>query len=382
MEQQLIELHFAQLEKAWKKIKPQSFHDKRLQEHVAFLDQLYERIKLDVGKGIEESEIDIYKHFIDFAFRNIEFIDSSTLNLIPYEIIKCLESVLKEWLPNFENYIIVTALRQNISSYSINLTTFEKLYRAIEEKFEIVFPYRLIQLNIPKFLSRDYLTNVVLYHEIGHFVDSYYKISDTIARNIVANKPADYDVFTQFLPALLEVGKLSSRDIVEIVKRHLMEYFADLFAAQYIGDTSVHYLSYIAKNDPFTYTHPATLIRFEVVYNFIEKKENNLILEVQQALSSIVKMKFKFRYSQLLPNDFLNLIPIEVKDDFELHSLFVLGWQIWLNKRNDIHAQNAIEYELEPNKLYIIINSLIEKSIGNYIVKESWSKAVASYDSK
>lgn len=380
MEQQLIELHFAQLEKAWKKIKTNSFHDKRLQEHVAFLDQLYFRIKNDIKIGIDSSEIEVYKQFINFAFINIEFIDSSSLNLIPYEIIKCLESVLKEWLPDFEKYIIVTALRQSIDSYSIDLATHESLYVAIHEKFEISFPCRLIQLNIPKFLSRDYLANVVLYHEIGHFIDSKYKISEAISLEIL--KSEDFKDFTELLPALDFFGRANLDDIKKVLKSHIMEYFADIFAAQYIGDTSGHYLNYIAKDHLFSGTHPSTEIRFNVVNDFINKSDNVLIDKFQEAINIIADNEFKSRYSRLSPDDFIHLIPVEVSTESELHSLFVLGWQIWLAQRADIHEANNISNPLEINKIYLILNSLIEKSIGNFIVKENWNKAKALNDSQ
>ncbi|WP_282016496.1 hypothetical protein [Marinifilum flexuosum] len=374
MEHKLIELHVAQLEKAWKKVKTCSFHDKRLQEHVALLDRLFNGIKEKVNNGIDLSKIEVYKRFIDFTFINIEFIDSSTLNLIPYEIIRCLESVLKEWLPDFEKYIIVTALRQNVYSYSISLaSSLEAVYKAIEEEFKIVFPCRLIQLNIPKFLSRDYLANVVLYHEIGHFIDNQYKISKTIVKGILATKK--YDKYKDYLPAIEYIGKLSDSEVEQMMLNHTMEYFADIFASQYIGDSSGNFLNYIAKDAPYSFTHPATKMRFQIVCDFMEKKENSIISALQTASTSISKNDLQLRNSTLSPDDFLNLIPVEVNSDSELHSLFVLGWEIWFNKIKEIHDVNQIAIPLENNKLYLIINSLIEKSIGNYIVKENWTYA-------
>ena len=89
---------------------------------------------------------------------------------------------MEDWVDT-NAYIIVTSLNNNIAAYSYDFSfAFEDLlYSSIEVQYNISFPRRLVQINIPLALSRDYFSSVVLYHELGHFVDLHYMISATIA---------------------------------------------------------------------------------------------------------------------------------------------------------------------------------------------------------
>lgn len=364
MKKELLELHLSQLSKAWRKTKSLKYHDKRLQEHISLLDSLFHKLQENINEDeIENKDFPLHKAIIDFLFRNIEFIDSSTLNLIPFELVKCLEAVLQEWLPDFDSYIIVTAQRQGIYSYSIQPSSDEQICQIIKELFGIDFSYKLIQLNIPKHLSRDYLANVVLYHEIGHFIDFHYKISYTIC----------------YLKFIKKTLKLSLPDCDECNQSqfysHLMEYFADIFAAQYVDKTCGYYLNYIAYKDPSCNTHPSTENRWDIVNDFVGGVKNQVIEEFNNVAAEIANNNLlQIRSADIKIDSLINLIPEKITKNTELHSVFIGAWNIWLEQRQKVHDINKMQFDLEPTKLYLILNGLIEKSINNYITCEQWNK--------
>ena len=45
--------------------------------------------------------------------------------------------------------------------------------------------------------------------------------------------------------------------------------------------------------------------------------------------------------------------------------MFVAGWDIWINHRDRFQ-------EADQFKVYLYLNNLIEKSISNYMITQSW----------
>lgn len=345
MSPELLQLHLSQLSIAFDKSKTNKYADSRKQEYHDTLYELYSKIRNDdFSKRNSDSHI-FFKEILNFIFYSLEFLDNSTLTSIPYEIVYCLEKALKDWVPS-EDYIIVTSLQNNIIHYSFNRTLAlqEHYYDIIDNIYNIKFKKRLIQINLPKYLAQDFLANVVLYHELGHFIDAKYKITDRIAYTL-------------------------SLDLIET--KHYSEFFADIFAAQYIGKSSNYYLNYIAYQNMGSYTHPATVDRINIVNDFLN---NNMA--VDSKLSNIfygtgltTGINLEIRFNKIKKDDFLNLVPADINSVSNLHSIFEVGWNLWLNDASHFKSMN-----FNFSDTYKIINNLIEKSISNFMVLESWNK--------
>jgi hypothetical protein len=84
------------------------------------------------------------------------------------------------------------------------------------------------------------------------------------------------------------------------------------------------------------------------------------------------KLQIQKRYIDLQKEDFYNLVPTQIQKESEIHSLFKLGWDIWMNNTEQIKICNKMQEELLPDKTYEIINNLIEKSINNYLIIRDW----------
>lgn len=92
-------------------------------------------------------------------------------------------------------------------------------------------------------MSNDYLCNAVLYHELGHFIDQVQNIYPPIKSILWANK--DKVDCQKYFPYISD-SRYPEPYRQAILQNHIKEYFADIFAAQYIRESSFYYLEYIA----------------------------------------------------------------------------------------------------------------------------------------
>lgn len=387
----LLRLHLAQAELALEKAENNSYSDKHKEEYHKKLSALYKAVRSEVDSKTSLTEADIYalyKRHIDFIFKSLEFLDSSTLNQIPYEIIECLDYAMKDWLDSGNEPIIVTSLINDVSGFSFDpsLAYNDALYDEIKTKYAIEFSRRLVQINLPRALSRDYLASVVLYHELGHFVDMRFVFTESLTRDLLNNlTDGKTDAATlggilfyfPFLKPHVNSKKIipSQNQLFLVTAAHLAEYFCDLFASQYIGDSSNFYLQYITENTSFlTASHPSTINRVKVVNDFLTNADNVIVTLLNNAISKIKKMTLLVRSEEVKEDDFYNLIPTNINNVKQLHGLFNTGWKIWLYSQDRLSKSLNNKFP-NPMRLYTLINNLIEKSIGNYITIDKWEKA-------
>lgn len=353
MNYKTIELQVLQLEESFSKSRSNIYSDKKKEVHFIELFNLFSAIKESNYRLFDQSEIDLHFQILNYIFKGLEFLDNSTLNIIPYEIISCLQIALEDWI-TADNFIIVTSLSNRNLDFlfeSENAEFYKNLNDHIEVRYNIKITNRLIKIVLPKVLSRDYLSIVVLYHELGHFIDTELHIS----QKIIINKYGSLPIYTQ-------------SQIKEY--KHFMEFFADLFAAQYINNASNLFLNYIAYDNPDSDTHPSTSKRIEVVNDFLSFKTISEITEINSALlnSGFETMKIRHKEININKSDFQNLIPQKIKNNEELHYIFKLGWDFWnTSETNFLKNFNA-------RQKYQVINNLIEKSISNYTIVKKWQQ--------
>lgn len=354
MDYKTIELHLRQLEESFSKSRSNIYSDLRKEAHFQELYALFQKIKEDDYTSFNETDIQNHNYLLEIIFTGLEYLDNSTLNIIPYEIISCLEFALNDWI-NEDNFIIVTSLSNKKTDFyletSLNEEAFKLLNKFIQDKYGLKISNKLIQISLPKVLSRDYLSSVVLYHELGHFVDNQLNISRKLLfKKYLVNSP---------------INEESSRYF-----SHKKEYFADLFAAQYVNDSSNIYLGYIAGNAPDSITHPATQSRIDITITFLEGNSSSIIDEFNDLLTLSSLPQIKIRHSRIKIEDcnLAQLYPQKFQSVSELHYIFKLGWQIWENSETNFLK------EFTSRQRYNIVNNLIEKSISNYVVQENWKK--------
>lgn len=349
-----IELQLLQLEGIFSKSKANIYSDNKKEKYFEELHSLFDAIKNSDLTKFDDNLLEIHYGILYYLFEALEFLDNSTLNLIPFETVSCLEKVLDEWISD-DNFIIATSLSNTNLDFrfkSEDIEFFNLMNHIIFDLYGVRISKRLIRIVLPRVLSRDYLSIVVLYHELGHFIDIELKISENIFYNKYGFKSHYDNSELQYL-------------------YHAREYFADTFAAQYINDASNLFLNYIAGKAPDSETHPSTIKRIDFVDKFLLEEKIDLVDNFNMVLTAQSKPLIKIRH-KLFDTDtseFNQFIPQQINNDEELHSIFKLGWDFWNN--SETNKLNKV-----PKKQrYSIINNLVEKSISNYIVVSNWNKA-------
>lgn len=384
----------AQAEKALNKARNNHYSDKRKQAYQVSLFALLGIVSESIKQkdSFNDSEVNEFKRAIDFIFKSLEFLDNSIINLIPYEIVSCLNKALVEWMQDVDKYIIVTSLNNDFNSFSFDssLAVNELQYQVFESKYGVKFTNRLVQFNIPKSLSRDYLISGVYYHELGHFIDTKFSITDSLTKELInrfiTNQFSNTEKaeLLKFIPDLkyIDTNSVNTNSISQIlqagnlpqhIKFHLGEYFCDLFAAQYIGDSLQDHLLYVTQQAGASFTHPASTNRNLMVSKFLNGSSCIVILMINNALQSILnKKKLEIKFEEVDPADIFNFLPVILKNDAQLHGVFAMGRKIWNGDWKPFKDNMQMETNPESEKIYTILNNLIEKSIGNYIIEEKW----------
>ena len=292
MDYKLLELHFAQLSEAWQESKYNNYSDSKKRSYHKHLEEIFTILSEDNFSELNENELGERKRIVDFFFTSLKFLDGSVLNAIPFELVKCLEKALEDWIDKDSSYIIVTSLVGDMLGFSFEprLAFDEEIYRIIKSVCNVSFSDRLIQINLPKSLARDYLANVVLYHELGHFIDLRFQLSSALStdllQGLVSQKLNSSEIgdLQKYFPYISDLSsqKYSDqniRQIYNLLKVHLAEYFCDLFASQYIGDCSGHYLKYLTGRNNASLSHPSTESRNDIVNQFLRNNSESFVLE-------------------------------------------------------------------------------------------------------
>ncbi|MDV4100261.1 hypothetical protein CMT19_04285 [Elizabethkingia anophelis] len=347
-----LNLLINQIEEQFSNSRSNVYSDNKREEHFANIYEVFSAIKsLNTHGTVLEVDMPSFKQILqNVILSDLQYLDSSTLNVIPHEIVQCLQLALKDWIDD-DNLILSTYLSNNFNDFYFaphpNKEYFDQVNFFLQTKSIPKIKYRLIRISLPKILSRDYLSTVALYHELGHFVDFEYNFSQRL-----------------LFKKLTEGAAIDNQDIT---KNHFQEFFADLFAAQYISDASNQYLIDRAGHDLESETHPAPSRRVEVVDNFLKGENVDVLNGFQEILSPFNKeLKIRFEQKNADETNFYKFIPEVLESDEQLHYIYKTGWTVWKDRTNP-----SFTGILERQK-YQMLNNLIEKSISSYFLLKGW----------
>ena len=344
MNHQKLDLHFAQVERAFSNSSSNVYSDankKNFQDQLRFIFDCYKGIKQ--VKTLDINQIQIFRTVLNIIIDHLDHLDASIIGKFPTELIFCLDVVLEEWIDDYDKYLVLTSLSNKNNKYQIvhyPLVTYEYLNGEVSNLSgtSFKFAHTPILLQIPRFQSHCFLANAVVYHEIGHFIDFKYKIIDTLF---------DQD---KFLAGLTEKAK---------TKSYYREFFCDLFAAQYVGKASNNYLNYINYKDDDGDSHPSTDSRLKVVDDFLSGKSNEYIDRIIPAVEKLTNRKMESKLIELPLDFFSNGNSIKIENKTQLSSLFPLAWDTWIDQDSTFmkkHGNDLLTAHNNLNKL--MINSI------------------------
>ena len=92
---ELAQLHLAQCETFLNKSRNNSYSDSHKQLYQETLFALFDAIKSSADH-MDEQGVLSFQRQLTFISRSLEFLLDSTLNSIPFEVVSCLDIVMKE----------------------------------------------------------------------------------------------------------------------------------------------------------------------------------------------------------------------------------------------------------------------------------------------
>ena len=164
----------------WVDCKGNTYTDVRRESFHNSLDALYDSLKtwkMPVGAN------DNYKQDLTVLFevfsRWSEVISMNTDRMPHKEVLACLESILYNWLGADADHYLLT-LSDGEYLYRLPICKLDVLNNITEGNWQVHFDTYPIELALPKYFSEDMFFNVVLFHELGHFIESYFDTDDKV----------------------------------------------------------------------------------------------------------------------------------------------------------------------------------------------------------
>jgi hypothetical protein len=282
-----------------------------------------------------------------------QYLSGSISRESPYEIQFCLEAALLEWAK--KPCIITTALLDRPYDFHFYPADPWEQIRSIFPTFDVGgFDPVLILIGLPRLYKHKPVFCIPLYHELGHFVDKHWGVTNFVSLLVRTN------------PSLAPLA---------LPGRHWAEHFADLFSACYVGLASVGALQMIGPGNPPSSTHPGTDDRVALVKTFIAGGRDPRIDAINTALQTLGAPRLGLRFATpQIDESFDDLRPARLQSVSELHGLFASSWSYF----ERVLALNVAPWSgkaLNTAELERIVNDLTEKTIRNFSIREMWLHA-------
>lgn len=300
---------------------------------------------------------------VDQIWTASKFLSGSTSKKIPYEIVHCLKTSLVSWTSG-NKALITTALTQD-KAYSFYFQGVnQEFYTVAKLLTGVKFNNELVQIAFPQIYRHRPLLNVALYHELGHFLDLHHGIVN-LSLLLIPDKQLP-------LPGI-NFDCLTSDQRKNIAISHRSEYFADIFAASYVGEAYKYFLDAFAKNNPISWTHPATNDRLNLIDSFLSGTQNDLIDLFQKSVAKLGLRKLDINF--IVPDvstAFDNARPYAIQNEAELHGIYIAGTNYLRQAQVPKTSINQWAEAAGEDTTERIINDLVEKSIRNNIIVDRW----------
>jgi hypothetical protein len=341
------------LGKRFEQLSNAAFFDRDFHEFVVKTHSAIEHVLSDSGRYPEP----ILRQFERSLWNVSPFIAGNRSNDAPHETQYVLKKALREWVT--APALISSASHDNLAFYLNHADDLWKFIANALDGFDTgSYSPLVVQIGFPEAFRHRPVFCVPLFHELGHFVDFHYKISELT-------------LLTETLPPVpLGLNIAAWR---AIVLNHRREFFADLFAASYCGNASRDSLLSIAPTNPDTATHPSTSSRVAAIDSFLSGASNPHVELVQRSLASRGLASLKSRFAlPSISGKFDDALTYRISSTDELYGMFPAAWAYFEAQLTARSAswidERYTEYDIEKT-----INDLTEKSLRDFEIRERWA---------
>lgn len=286
----------------------------------------------------------------------------------------CIESMIAEWDPASKEKIVVFTL----GDYAVNKQKkdrYSKLVEiliAISNVYNVKFSKEPVFILVPDEFKNETLANIVLFHEVGHFVDHENALNDYVFEDVdseIQGNPKAR-ILREYFPMLYD--KPFTSQTADILRSHIEEYLADVFGAIYSHSHILDYLDYLRGHIPNAHDeeHPSLNCRRKVVNAFISYcrrgcTSDHLLQYIINAMEGVTGKTIKLIEPQFTNDQYLNA-NIRLSTIQEMHSMFVTPWDMLLEERKRLRLRSypVEEYhKLRDSQLYKDLDKAIKDAI-------------------
>lgn len=370
MESYLLHMGKTQMIQAWnvadfdqyRSILGDVFHDKIKKFYIAL-----ESTDIDALKEDEHTE---FMEYFELVKDWVTLLHYHKADSYPEELVYTMKMVVREWLDDYQKFVILISDNPYMVTYPS--PDLDAKYHNIELRYGIHFEEKIVKICMPIEHCCDYMVNVCLYHEIGHFIDRQRNLTYNVLVNIINNVNRDNSLLPfvkKYYPYFSYPFNLSDSTLVDKVYAQTQEYIADLFAAQYCGDGVIMYLKYLHSHemDKDFLKHPATSLRSDMIVDYL--KSSNLMTGLIGALVvPLYKSRTSFgrRLNPKIEGALGSLSTVPLVDESDVHSLCYFAWDIYKQDIANRETNHPATHGLSQQDLYIKLNEVIGSSISEY----------------
>jgi len=345
------------------------YFSSELDQYIRELQAVLERLLSKVEPTPPTINNDLARFIAQNVWRLTQFLSGSTAKQIPYEVVFALERAVKEW--GGSDLLITTAIVQEANFYFHGSS--REFFDQVESELGIKITARPVQIALPYIYRHKPLFCVPLFHEFGHFVDADNEIVTT---SLLLSPEGVGPDLPDCLPSA-EIAKLSGPERqfhADVVRRHRMEYFADLVSVAYAGKAALGFLQEFIPRNPVMPTHPSSVARFGLMEDFLNGTPNPILELFQKTLNCRGLAPLTPRFVNISVDDsFGNVRPCPLITDQEVFGVFEAGWDFL---QRMVMSPSGMWANVSDAETERITNDLVEKSIRNKMILEGWNAAL------
>lgn len=304
---------------------------------------------------------DVIRQFEAHVWRVMQFVRGSRSNDAPYETQYVLRKVLKEWIP--DDALISSAALEDFNFFLNPADLWDHIGRSLNLFNTQSYKPLVVRIGAPEAYKHRPIFCIPLFHELGHFIDIHFKITEMSLLLTPPSAP----------PAGVNQMQWNSINL-----RHRMEHFADLFSACYCGNGSAKSLLAIAPGHPDSPTHPSTDKRVATVEDFLGGRSNPMVDLIQSALTARGQKQLAQWFT--VPDvtaSFDDVVTYRITDVKELYGIFLAGWD-YLHNQLEQRTAPWVDGSVDAYTIEKTVNDLTEKSIRNFEIRERWADVTAN----
>lgn len=325
----------------------------------------------------DAQELESYKRMVRLVHEwNTMLKDANAYRLSP-EMSYCIEKLISDWDPDAKHKIVVFTL----GGFAVHKLRKHKTFRLVQELLYITQKYHIrlskepVFVMVPDAFKDDMLSNIVLFHEIGHFVDKENALSQYIIEDVLneigTNTKAR--IIRDNFPFLFD--KPMDKVLVTKMFNHIEEYLADVFGSVYAGRHILNLIPYVDKKHPKEDDdeHPSYACRLNFVNEFVSysktgRTKNRLLNYLLSAVKGVTSRELRIMQPAFTPDDHLRG-NLQIGNIQQMLAMYIAPWDIIIKERDQsLLPQNSYaDYRsLMAHPVYVLLDNNVKTAIANY----------------